>query len=133
MTPMKPLVCIILAAVITLGALPAPVQAAQDDVSLDLSEILTDTGRALTKAIEQGLAAIQDHVEITADSKTGSSQDERSTQLRLRLFPKGRSESDEQMGADTTLNYSLSPEHPHFNFRFRLLPLKPDRNPDDYI
>ena len=133
MTPMKPLAFFILAAGIVLGTLPAPAQAAQDDTSLDLSEILTDASRALTKAIEQGFAAIQDHVDITADTKAGSSKDERSTQLRLRLFPKGRSESDEQVGADTTFNYSLNPEHPHLNFRFRLIPLKPDRNPDDYI
>src|ERR1044071_6776743 len=129
MTPMNPLLCFMLAAALVLGTLPNRAWA-QDEASLDLSEILTEASRALTKAIEQGVAAIQDRVEITADSKAGSSKDERSTQLRLRLFPKGKSESDEQVGADTTLNYSLSPEHPHFNFGLRIIPLKPERNPD---
>src|SRR5690349_1842029 len=132
MTPMKPLLLFILALAIVLSSLPARAWA-QDEAMLDLSEILTEASRALTKAIEQGVAAIQDRVEITADSKAGSSKDERSTQLRLRLFPKGKSESDEQVGADTTLNYSLNPEHPHCSFGFRIIPLKPNRNPDDYI
>jgi len=132
MVSMKPLLCFMLAAALVLGTLPNRAWA-QDEASLDLSEILTDASRALTKAIEQGVAAIQDRVEITADSKAGSSKDERSTQLRLRLFPKGKSESDEQVGADTTLNYSLNPDNPHFNFGFRIIPLKQNRNPDDYI
>jgi hypothetical protein len=129
---MKPLALLILTSVIVLGSLPAQAQS-QDEKSLDLNEILTEGSRALTKAIEHGVAVIRDHIEITADTKPGLGKDERSAQLRLRLFPKGKSQSDEQVGADTTLNYSLSPEHPHFNFGLRIVPLKPDRNPDDYV
>jgi hypothetical protein len=132
MRTMKPLALFILSTAIVLGSLPTQALA-QTDSFLDLSEILTDTSRALTKAIERGIAALEDHVEVTAESKAGSSQDERSTQLRLRLFPKGKSESDEQVGADTTFNYSLNPEHPRFNFGLRIIPLRPTRNPDDYI
>jgi hypothetical protein len=132
MSTMKPLPFLILASAIVFGSLPTQARAA-DDTSLDLSDILTETSRALTRAIEHGFAAIQDHVEITADSKAGSSRDERSTQLRLRLFPKGKAQSDEQVGADTTFNYSLNPAHPHFNFGLRIVPLRPDHNPDDYI
>jgi hypothetical protein len=129
---MKPLALFILASAIVLGSLPAQAQS-QDEKSLDLTEILTEGSRALTKAIDHGLAVIRDHVEITADTKSGSAKDERSAQLRLRLFPKGKSQSGHQLGADTTLNYSLNPEHPHFNFGLRIIPLKPDRNPDDYV
>ena len=129
---MKPLALLILVSVLVFASLPAQAQS-QDEQSLDLTEILTEGSRALTKAIQHGLAVIQDHIEINADTKSHSNKDENSAQLRLRLFPKGKSQSDQQLGADTTLDYSLNPEHPRFNFGLRIIPLKPDRNPDDYV
>jgi hypothetical protein len=128
---MKPLALLILVSVLVFASLPARAQS-QDEKSLDLTEILTEGSRALTKAIQHGLAVIQDHIEINADAKSHS-KDENSAQLRLRLFPKGKSQSNQQLGADTTLDYSLNPEHPRFNFGLRIIPLKPDRNPDDYV
>jgi hypothetical protein len=111
------------------GALPAHANHGEQK-AWSLGEILELGGQALTEAIQRGVEEIEDHLEIHANTLPGSQEGEASTQLRLRLFPKGKNHPEEQIGADTQFQYSLDPKRPHFNFDFKLLPRQ---NPDDYI
>jgi hypothetical protein len=110
--------------------LALPVRVLADEQSWSLAEILEFGGRALTDAVQRGVEEIQDRIEINANILPRSQEGESSTQLRLRLFPKGKNHPEEQIGADTQFQYSLDPERPHFQFDFRLLPRQ---NADEYI
>jgi preprotein translocase subunit YajC len=128
---MKTLAALFLALGIIFVFLPAQAQA-HEEKSWSLNDVLNLGSRVLTDAIEKGVAEIQDHIEI--DVNTNDSQEgENSTQLRLKLFPKGKSHSDEEISAETTLKYLLDPKQPHLNFDIRITPKKSALNPDDYI
>jgi hypothetical protein len=131
MKVLKALAVIVLLLGVSVIAGPAPAQANHAErKSWDLGEILEFGGQAMTEAIQRGIKEIQDHFEVHANVLPGSEGNESSTQLRLRLFPKGKDHPEEQMGADTQFQYSLDPKRPHFNFDFKLLPRQ---NPDDYL
>ena len=76
---------------------------------------------------------MHDHVEMDLATRQ-SLDDEQTARLRLRVFPKGNTQSDEQITAETFLKYSLNLAAPHFLFDFRIiLPIKPSPNPDQEI
>jgi preprotein translocase subunit YajC len=132
MQPMKTFAALALAIAMLFVFFPAPAQA-HEEKSWSLNDVLNLGSRVLTDAIEKGVAEIQDHVEIDVNTGGGAHEGETSTQLRLKLFPKGKSHSDEEISAETTLKYLLDPKQPYLNFDIRITPKKSSLDPDDYI
>ncbi|WP_447976692.1 hypothetical protein [Candidatus Nitrospira bockiana] len=98
-----------------------------------MDEAISLGGRVLNDAVERGIAAIQDRLDIEAVTGPGRREGETSTRLRLKVFPKGKAQPNERVEAESLFNYSLDPEAPHFSFEFRLVPRQPARFSDDYL
>ena len=129
---MKYLAILIIGFGIVLSTAPAWA-APHEEKSWSLNDILNLGSRVLTDAIEKGVAEIQDHIEFDVKTGEGSEDGETSSQLRLKLFPRGKSHSSEEITAETTLKYLLDPKSPHLNFDLRITPSKATPNPEDYI
>ena len=109
---------------------PLPLHAeASSERSWNLGDVLNLGSRLVTEAIHQGLTAIEDHVdvEVATNDAAGNGKDgERSARFRLHVYPKGKREPQEQVGAEGTLRYSTDPAHPHLNLDLRLTPSIPN-------
>ncbi|WP_447986370.1 hypothetical protein [Nitrospira sp. Nam74] len=97
-----------------------------------LNDILNHGSRILTETITQGLAVIQDRIEMDATT-TPSSDGEESTHLLLKLFPNGKSQPDDAMSLEGTFRRSPDPSDKHFGFDLRIMPPKPKAEPKEYI
>jgi hypothetical protein len=131
--PMKNLALLIVSIGIFLLGSAAAWAAPHEEKSWSLNDVLNLGSRVLADAIQQGVAEIQDHIEFDVTTGRGTEGGETSSQLRLKLFPKGKSHSAEEITAETTLKYLLDPKNPHLNFDLRITPSKPFFNPEDYI
>ena len=100
------------------------------------SEVSVDVEKAVNfveQLFRRGLETLQDHVEVESGVRPGQ-KGERWGHLSLRLYPKGKSRSDERMEAETWLGFAGRPEEDHFRFDFKLSKRLPSRfSPDEYL
>jgi hypothetical protein len=121
-----------LTAMTALSVVPAFAASDEQRSGWSLNDILNQGNRVLTDTIAQGLAIIQDRIEINATT-TPESDGEESTHLRLKLFPNGKSQPDDAMSVEGTFRRSPDPADQHFGFDFRIVPPKPKAEPKKYI
>lgn len=117
---------------LTIALSTPPASAASDEQRWSLDDILNHGGRLLTETITQGLAIIQDRIEMNATTTPGPHGEE-STHLLLKVFPNGKSQPDDAMGLEGTFRRSPDPSDQHFGFDFRIVPPKHKADPKEYI
>jgi hypothetical protein len=115
-----------------LTALPVFAESDGPGSAWSLNDILSQGSRILTDTITQGLAIIQDRIELDSTTMPGP-QGEESTHLRLKLFPKGKAEPDAAMSLEGTFRRSPDRTDQPFGFDFRIVPPKHKADPQDYI
>lgn len=119
--------------VLTLVFASSAYAASEDQRSTwSLTDMLNQGGRILTETITQGLAVIQDRLEVNATT-TPSADGEESTHLHLKLFPSGKSQPDDAIGLEGTFRRSPDSSPPHFGFDLRILPPTHSTDPKEYI
>jgi len=116
-----------------LGIFPAYAASEEPRSAWSLNEILNQGSRILTDTITHGLAIVQNHVDFDSSTTARSADGEESTHLRLKLFPNGKNQPDDAIGAEGTFRHSVDPSDRHFGFEFRLLPPKHSADPKEYI
>ncbi|MGZ9189572.1 MAG: hypothetical protein ACXW39_05910 [Nitrospira sp.] len=109
-----------------------PVCAADDRTLLDLdlgrvaSDLLdkTKSDNLLHEWFDQALATVREYVEVEGNLPAQESR--RSGEFRLKLFPQGKSHSQEHLSAEGS--FSLSPEADQQEFTFRFKSSKPSQH-----
>lgn len=115
-----------------LYALPVSAASNEQRSAWSLDDILNQGSRLLTETITQGLAIIQDRVEMNATTTPGQ-DGEQSTHLLLKVFPNGKGQPDDAMSVEGTIRRSPDPSNQHFGFEFHITPPKHKADPKDYI
>src|SRR5687767_10649262 len=95
------LILVLLAASTALSVLPASAASGEERSAWSLNDILNHGSRLLTETITQGLAIIQDRIEMDATTMPGQNGED-STHLLLKLFPNGKSQPDDAMSLEGT-------------------------------
>jgi hypothetical protein len=126
------LILAVLTLMAALSVLPAFAASSEQRPAWSLDDILNQGSRILTETITQGLAIIQDRIEMDASMTPGSNGEE-STHLLLKLFPNGKSQPDDAMSLEGTFRRSPDPSDQHFGFDFRIVPPKHKADPKEYI
>ena len=97
--------------------------------SFDVSEAT----RLLKQLYRKGTEALADHVEVQGGVQPNR-QGERRGHLSLKLYPKGKSQSEEGITAETWFGFGKTPEEDRLYFDFKFSKdNKPTFAPHDYI
>ena len=102
-----------------------PVYAAEDRTLLetDLGRVASDlfdktTPEKLLRGLfDQALATIQEYVEV--DGSLPAQESRRSGEFHLKIFPQGKSHSQEHVGAEGSFNLSPDADQQEFTLRFK--------------
>ena len=102
-----------------------PMYAAEDRTLLatDLGRVASDlldktTPEKLLRGLfDQALATIQEYVEV--DGSLPSQESRRAGEFHLKLFPHGKSRSQEHVGAEGSFNLSPDADQQEFTLRFK--------------
>ena len=94
---------------------------------------LDDAARFLGQLYRRGVEILEDHVEVHGAFFPDKNGEQRG-HLSLKVYPKGKSHSDESMKAEGSFGITTTPEedHIHFDFKFSKEP-KATFSPLDYI
>ena len=109
-----------------------PVVAAEDRPlsALDLGRVASDLldktkpEKLLRELFDQALATVREYVEVEGNLPALESR--RSGDFRLKLFPQGRSHSQEHFSAEGSVSLSPDADQPEFSLRFKSS--KPSQN-----
>ena len=115
-----------------LSVLPASAASDEERSAWSLNDILNHGSRLLTETITQGLAIIQDRIEMDATTMPSPGGEE-STHLLLKLFPNGKSQPDDSMSLEGIFRRSPDPSEQHFSFDFHIVPPKHKAELKEYI
>jgi hypothetical protein len=88
--------------------------------------------RMLESLLSQGLAALNDHVEIFGSMDSESGAHDRKQTFRFKFYPEGKSKSDEHITAEAWLGPSEDSRRREFHFRFAV-PRSPDGSSQDSL
>jgi hypothetical protein len=92
------------------------------------------SGRLLGDLFEHAREVVQNYVEIEGDQRSGLQQGTRGGYLTLRLYPKGKAQSDEHFTAEAWFRFSRPHEEGSLSYDFKLTPSeKKTLHPGDYI
>ncbi len=86
--------------------------------------------RLLESLLDQALAALADHVEISGRLDSESAEADRKQTLRFKFYPEGKSKSDEHIAAEGWFSPSRDSRRQEFHFRFAMP--KPPAEPPQY-
>jgi hypothetical protein len=81
----------------------------------------------------RGLDALGDHLEVDGAFHPHDQTGERWGRLSLKLYPKGRRESEEHLRAETWFKFSTQPGDHRLHFDFSLSKDRPTSLPDEYL
>jgi hypothetical protein len=114
------------------SSIPASAASSEPRSAWSFNDMLNQSSQILTETITRGLAIIQDRIEMETTT-IPSTDGEEATNLRLKLFPNGKSQPDDAIGLEGTFRRSPDASANHFGFDFRIIP--PTRNADakEYI
>ena len=131
---------VLLALVICIAPIPLPV-AAQDPPQLGdpvqlppgFSLDMDSPVRILEEFVIRGLALLRDHVEINQRFKEGSNGEDMQGELEVKVYPKGKTQSEEALRGNGAFEFSRPLGGLHFRFDFDFSPGLSDRRSEDYI
>jgi len=113
----------VLIAALTLLALPASagerVQPIEHD-ELDFDEPFEQAAgnSALRSLLNQALDLIENHIKIKGNVQSNKESGEQQGHFQLKVYPHGKSQSDDYLSAD--LRFRSSPDDHHFSFDLKL-------------
>jgi hypothetical protein len=98
-------------------------------------EDLTRLGtRILRDIFNRSGEVLQNYVEVEGGHRSGLQEGTEGGHLTLRLYPRGKAESDEHYTAEAWFRFSSPHEKETFSYSFKLLPPHPSTiRPEDYI
>lgn len=73
---------------------------------------------ALRSLLNQALDLIEDHIEIKGNLRPNEEAGEQQGHFQLKLYPHGKSQTDEHFSAE--LRFRFSPDDQHFSFDLKL-------------
>ena len=117
-----------LIAILILLALPAwageRVQARHDELNFD--EPFEQAAKSVLRSLlNQALDLIENHIEITGNVQSNKETEEQQGHFQLKLYPHGKSQSDDHFSAD--LRFRSFPDNRRFSFDLNL-PKEPSKN-----
>jgi hypothetical protein len=102
--------------------------------SLHFDSDIADT--LLYELVGRALDAFHDHLDLEGSVESDDQAQERRGHLTFKLYPKGKSRSDQHIAGETTFRFSTDPAHPSLHFEFKSSKdstSQPSRLPDDAI
>jgi hypothetical protein len=73
----------------------------------------------LRSLLNQAIDALEDHIELNGKLRSGDDSGNREGRLELRLYPKGKSHSDEHVAAEGLFRFSPDADNAELNLRFK--------------
>ena len=74
---------------------------------------------ALRSLLDRAIGAVEDHIEVNGKLRRGDHGGDREGRLELKLYPNGKSRSDEHVGAEWSFRFSPDAGNTEFNLRFK--------------
>jgi hypothetical protein len=73
---------------------------------------------ALRSLLNRALDAVEDHIELNGRLRSGEPAGDREGRLELKLYPRGKSRSNEHIGAEGSFRFSPNTGNTELKFRF---------------
>ena len=73
----------------------------------------------LRSLLNRAIDAVEDHIELTGKLRSGAQTGDREGRFELRLYPQGKSRSDEHVGAEGSFRFSPEAGNHELNLRFK--------------
>jgi hypothetical protein len=116
-----------LIAILTLLALPVwaseRVQPGSDELNFDEPFEQAAAKSALRSLLNHASDLIEDHIEVNGNLQPNDQTGEQQGRFQLKLYPQGKSQSDDHVSAE--LSFRSSPDDQHFSFDLKLPTKKP--------
>lgn len=75
--------------------------------------------QVLRSLLNQAIDAVEDHIEVNGRLRRGDHAGDREGRLELRLYPNGKSRSNEHVGAEWSFRFSPDDGNAELNLRFK--------------
>ena len=105
--------------------LAAPVRAGEihptsDEGTFDFNQPFDEAinKHALRSLLNRALDAVEDHIELNGRLRSGDPAGDREGRLELKLYPRGKSRSNEHIGAEGSFRFSPDTGNAELKFRF---------------
>jgi hypothetical protein len=106
--------------------LTVPVRAGETRLSSDDNTLNFDlpfeqaiNKQVLRSLLNQAIDAVEDHLELNGKLRNGDQAGEREGRFELRLYPRGKSRSDEHVGAEGSFRFSPEAGNHELSLRFK--------------
>ena len=100
---------------------------------LEFSLDMDSPARLLEELVDRGLALLRDHIEIKQRYKEGPNGEDIKGELEVKVYPKGRTQSDEALRGNGAFEFSRPLGGLHFRFDFNFSPSLNERRLEDYL
>ena len=111
-----------LIAMLTLFAVPVwageRAQSVADELNFDEPFEQAATKRALLTLLNHALDLLENHIEVNGTLQPNDQTGKQNGHLQLKLYPHGKSQSDDHISAE--LQFRSSPDDKHFSFDLKL-------------
>lgn len=110
--------------IVTLLATPlwaAEARNLSDDGTFDFAQPFDEAinKHVLRSLLNRALDAVEDHIELNGKLRSGKQTGDREGRFELRLYPQGKSRSDEHVGAEGFFRFSPDAGDNEFTLRFK--------------
>ena len=118
---MKSVVTGILLVLLATPVWAGEIRTTSDDGTFDFDQPFNEaiSKHFLRSLLNRALDAVEDHIELKGKLRDGEQTGDREGRFELRLYPRGRSRSDEHVGAEGSFRFSPDTGHNELNLRFK--------------
>jgi hypothetical protein len=118
---MKTLVTGILMVLLATPVWAGEIRATSDDGTFDFDQPFNEaiSKHFLRSLLNRALDAVEDHLEWKGNLRRGDRTGDREGGFELRLYPEGKSRSQEHVGAEGSFRFSPDAGHNELNLRFK--------------
>jgi hypothetical protein len=90
-----------------------------DTLNFDLPFEQAINKQVLRSLLNQAIEAVEDHLELKGKWRHGNQAGDREGRFELRLYPRGKSRSDEHVGAEGSFRFSPEAGNHELSLRFK--------------
>ncbi|HJR76255.1 MAG TPA: hypothetical protein VJ805_04750 [Nitrospiraceae bacterium] len=90
-----------------------------DTLNFDLPFEQAINKQVLRSLLNQAIDAVEDHLELNGKLRNGDQAGDREGRFELRLYPRGKSRSDEHVGAEGSFRFSPEAGNHELSLRFK--------------